>query len=287
MIFKYLLFSLIPDKLFLKLKYRIKFKRSLNLKNPKTFNEKIQYLKLFDRRKVYTQMVDKYEAKKYVSNIIGDNYLIPTLGVYNNFDKIVVEDLPKKFVIKCTHDSGSTIVVKNKDEFNIEKIKNNICKRLNFNYYYMHREWPYKDVKPRIIIEQYMEDKRDKSMHDYKFFCFNGEPKYCLVCTDRDTNLKETFFDLNWNIAPFKRPNHAIDNTIEKPKNLKLMIELSRKLSKDLPFVRVDFYEINGKVYFGELTFYPASGFNKFEPEEWDKKLGDLIDLSMVKKDEK
>ncbi len=275
------------DKYYIILLFKERMKCKLNLNNPQTFNEKLQWLKLYDRKDIYTTMVDKYEAKNYVADIIGENYIIPTLGIYDKFEEINFEKLPNQFVIKCTHDSGGLVIVKDKSKLDVNAARKKINKSLKKNYYYAGREWPYKNVKPRIIIEKYMEDKNDTSMHDYKFFCFNGEAKYCLVCTDRDTDLKETFFDINWNLAPFKRPNHDIDKTIKKPKNLDLMIELANKLSKGIPFIRVDFYEINGKVYFGELTFYPASGFAKFEPEEWDKKLGDLIDLSLVKKDEK
>lgn len=282
-----IIFKLLPDKLFLKIQHFYSFKKRLNLNAPQTFNEKLQWLKLYNRKDIYTTMVDKYNVKKYVAGIIGEEYIIQTFGIYDKFEEINFEKLPNQFVIKCTHDSGGLVIVKDKSQLSIVNAKRIINKSLKRNYYYAGREWPYKNVKPKIIIEKYMEDKNDTSMHDYKFFCFNGEAKYCLVCTDRDTNLKETFFDINWNVAPFKRPNHDIDRTIKKPKNLDLMIELANRLSKGIPFIRVDFYEINGNVYFGELTLYPAGALSKFEPEEWDKKLGDLIDLSLVKKDEK
>ena len=279
--------NLLNDKTYLKIRYYATFKKFLNLKNPQTFNEKLQWLKLNDRKDIYTKMVDKYEAKSYVSKIIGNKYIIPTLGIYNNFDEIDFNKLPNQFVIKCTHDSGGLVIVTDKSKLDIKKAKKKINKSLKRNYYYLGREWPYKNVKPRIIVEKYMKDNKDTSMRDYKFFCFNGNPYCILLCNDRNTELKETFFDLNWKILPFKRPNHSIDTNIEKPHNLDKMIEFSKKLSLNIPFLRVDFYEINGNLYFGELTFYPAGGFSKFEPEEWDLKLGNLIDLNLVSKNEK
>jgi len=279
--------NLFNDKTYLKIRYFATFKKILNLQTPQTFNEKLQWLKLNDRKDIYTKMVDKYEAKSYVSKIIGNKYIIPTLGIYNNFDEIDFNKLPNQFVIKCTHDSGGLVIVTDKSKLDIKKAKKKINKSLKRNYYYLGREWPYKNVKPRIIVEKYMKDNKDTSMRDYKFFCFNGNPYCILLCNDRNTELKETFFDLNWKILPFKRPNHSIDTNIEKPHNLDKMIEFSKKLSLNIPFLRVDFYEINGNLYFGELTFYPAGGFSKFEPEEWDLKLGNLIDLNLVSKNEK
>ena len=279
--------NLFNDKTYLKIRYFATFKKILNLQTPQTFNEKLQWLKLNDRKDIYTKMVDKYEAKSYVSKIIGNKYIIPTLGIYNNFDEIDFNKLPNQFVIKCTHDSGGLVIVTDKSKLDIKKAKKKINKSLKRNYYYLGSEWPYKNVKPRIIVEKYMKDNKDTSMRDYKFFCFNGNPYCILLCNDRNTELKETFFDLNWKILPFKRPNHSIDTNIEKPHNLDKMIEFSKKLSLNIPFLRVDFYEINGNLYFGELTFYPAGGFSKFEPEEWDLKLGNLIDLNLVSKNEK
>lgn len=277
----------IPDSVFISYLYFKTFRKKLNLNNPKSFNEKLQWLKLYDRKKIYTDMVDKYEAKKYVSNIIGNEYIIPTIGIYDRFDDIDFEKLPNQFVIKCTHDSGGLIICKEKNKLNIKEARKKIEKSLKKNYFYFGREWPYKNLKPKIIIEKYMEDDIDSSMHDYKFHCFNGKVKYILVCTNREKDLKETFFDLEWKISKFKRPNHEIDKDIKKPSNFSTMIELAEKLSNNIPFIRVDFYQINGKIYFGELTFYPAAGFAKFEPEEWDEKLGELIDLSVVKRNEK
>lgn len=272
----------LSDRLFLKIRYKKSFGEQLNLDNPKTFNEKLQWLKLYDRKDIYTTMVDKYAVKNYVANLVGKKYIIPTIGTYDKFDDIDFAQLPNQFVIKTTHDSGGIVICKNKKELNMSFAKNKINKSLSTNYYLKGREWPYKNVKPRIIIEKYMEDQNCSSMRDYKFFCFNGVAKYILVCTDRESELKETFYDVDWNLASFKRPTHDIDCTIEKPKNLKIMIKLANMLSVAIPFLRVDFYEINGEVYFGELTFYPASGFEKFEPQKWDYLLGNMINLKEV-----
>lgn len=281
------LLKLLPDNIFLQIKYRYKFNKKLDLKKPQTFNEKLQWLKLYDRNPEYTKMVDKYEAKKYVANIIGEEYIIPTLGVYDKFEDINFATLPNQFVIKCTHDSGGLIICKDKTKLNIKEARKKINKSLKRNYFYTGREWPYKNVKPRIIAEQYMVDESGTELKDYKFFCFNGEPKLLFVAKDRPYATKFNYYDMDFKKLPFKQHYKNFNDYIEKPKGFEKMIELSRKLSKDIPHVRVDFYDINGKVYFGELTFYHFSGFEKFEPEEWDRILGDMLKLPKEKKIEK
>lgn len=281
------LLKLLPDYIFLQIKYRYKFNKKLDLKKPQTFNEKLQWLKLYDRNPEYTKMVDKYEAKKYVANIIGEEYIIPTLGVYDKFEDINFATLPNQFVIKCTHDSGGLIICKDKTKLNIKEARKKISKSLKRNYFYTGREWPYKNVKPRIIAEQYMVDESGTELKDYKFFCFNGEPKLLFVAKDRPYATKFNYYDMDFKKLPFKQHYKNFNDYIEKPKGFEKMIELSRKLSKDIPHVRVDFYDINGKVYFGELTFYHFSGFEKFEPEEWDRILGDMLKLPKEKKIEK
>lgn len=269
------------DKHYLKLKYKLIFNQRLNLDNPQTYNEKIQWLKLYDRKPEYTEMVDKYEAKKYVSNIIGGEYIIPTLGIWEKFKDIEFEKLPSKFVLKATHTSGNVFICKDKEKIDYKKLKKQINKWIKRKYYYIHREWPYKNVKPRIIVEKYMEDKNVDNLKDYKLFCFHGKVETILVCSNRRGNFKNTdFYDRQWNLMPFVRQNH-INNPegIEKPKNLGEMLDIAEKLSKNIPFVRVDLYEINGKVYFGELTFYPSAGFEGFKPEKYDKILGDMLKL--------
>ena len=273
------------DRKFIEKKFFLRMNKKLNLNNPQTFNEKLQWLKLYDRNPEYTKMVDKYEAKKYVANIIGEEYIIPTLGVYDKFEDINFATLPNQFVIKCTHDSGGLIICKDKTKLNIKEARKKINKSLKRNYFYTGREWPYKNVKPRIIIEKYMVDESKKELKDYKFFCFNGEPKLLFVAKDRPFATKFNYYDMNFKKLPFKQHYENFNDYIEKPKGFEKMIELSKKLSKDIPHVRVDFYDINGKVYFGELTFYHFSGFEKFEPEEWDKILGDMLKLSEEKRE--
>jgi len=276
----------IPDKYYLKFKYKYMMGKKLDLKNPKTYNEKLQWLKLYDRNHEYVKMVDKATAKEYVANIIGDEYIIPTIGIYNYFDEIDFSKLPNQFVMKCTHDSGGLVICKDKNKLNISEARKKIEKCLNTNYYYSGREWPYKEIKPRIIIEKYMEDKLEKDLKDYKFFCFNGKPELLFIAVDRPHDTKFNFYNIDFKKLPFKQHYENFERNVDKPKNFNKMVELSKKLSKNIPHVRVDFYEINGKVYFGELTFYHFSGFEKFEPEEWDYKLGDLINLG-VKDNEK
>ncbi len=269
-----------PDEVYLKILYRARMGKKLNIINPKTFNEKLQWLKLYDRDPLYTNLVDKYEVRKYIAEAIGEEYLVPLIGVWNSFDEIDFSKLPNKFVLKCTHDSGGVIICKDKSKLKINSVIKSINRKLKRNYYYYGREWPYKNIKPRIIAEKFM-GEWNKDLKDYKFFCFNGEPKLILVCSERyrDTGLKETFFDTAWNITNIKRPGHSRDINIHKPTKLDEMLSLSKKLSEGKSFIRVDFYEINGQVYFGELTFYPASGFTGFKPEKYDEILGGWIEI--------
>lgn len=276
---------LLNDKNYLKMMYKCMLNKKLDLKNPKTFNEKLQWLKLYDRNPNYTILVDKYEVKKYIEKTIGKEYVIPTIGIWDNFEDINFEKLPQKFVMKCTHDSGGVIICKDKLKLNKKTIKRKIIKKLKNNYYYYGREYPYKNVKPRIIIEEYMEDNSAQELKDYKFMCYNGKVKCSFVCTDRFSadSLKVTFFDTNWEKMPFERHYPASKENIKKPKNYDKMIKIAEKLSKNIPFVRVDLYEINNKIYFGELTFYPGSGFEEFTPNEWDYKLGEWIKIPKLK----
>ncbi|MBQ0036859.1 MAG: glycosyl transferase [Firmicutes bacterium] len=272
--------SILPDKLYLQLKYFYRFHKFPNLKNPKTYNEKLQWLKLYDRRPIYTTMADKYEAKQYVASTIGDKYIVPTYGVWNKFGEIDFDSLPNQFVLKCTHDSGGVVICKDKSKFDIEKAKEKINKSLNTNYYYHSREWPYKDIKPRIIAEKYIEDESG-DLTDYKFFSFDGETKALYVATDRQSK-EETKFDfyddkfIHLDLVN-SHPNSSKEN--KKPKQFEEMILLANKLSKGYPHIRVDFYEVNGEIYFGELTFYHMSGFQPFYPEKWDYIFGEWIKL--------
>lgn len=278
----YSFFRFVPDKLFLKIVFRIKMHKKLNLRNPQTFNEKIQWLKLYDRKPEYVAMVDKYEAKKYVANIIGEEYIIPTLGVWNSFEEIDFSTLPDQFVLKCTHDSGGLVIVKDKSKLDIDKAREKINASLKTNYYYVGREWPYKNVKPRIIAEKYMEDSSTADLRDYKFFAFDGVAKALFIATDRQTEGEETkfdFFDMEFKHMPFTNghPNSTI--LPDKPKHFDEMKNIAEILSKNIPHLRVDFYEVNGRAYIGELTFAHWSGMMPFNPEMWDYTFGDWIKL--------
>jgi len=279
---KNLIRHLIPDSIWLRYLYRKRIGKKLNLKNPQTFNEKLQWLKLHDRKPEYTMMVDKYEVKQYVAEKIGEQYIIPTLGVWDKFDDIDFDSLPNQFVLKCTHDSGGLIIVKDKDTFDKISAKKKITRCLRRNYFWQNREWPYKNVKPRIIAEKFMSDSHEEGLFDYKFMCFNGKCKYIFTVTNRYSpkGLNVTFFDTNWNKQVFERHYKSDLNEINKPKKLDEMVLIAEKLSVGITFDRIDLYEIDGKIYFGEITFFPGSGCEEFNPEEWDKTLGDCLELS-------
>lgn len=272
-----------PDEKYLCKRYKIRMKKDLDLENPKTFNEKLQWLKLYDRKPIYTTMVDKYEVKKYVADIIGEEHIIPTIGVWDKFEDIDFDSLPNQFVLKCTHDSGGLAICRDKSKFDIKKARNKINKSLKRNYYWANREWPYKDVKPRIIAEKYMEDQNAKvGLTDYKFYCFNGEPKFLYISSGLEDHSTAhiSFVTLDWNFAPFRRNDYApFDELPPKPQKFDEMLEYCKKLSIGHPFLRVDLYQINNTVYFSELTFSPCSGMMPFEPAEWDLEVGELIKL--------
>ena len=274
--------KLIPDRTYLKLKYRANFGKKLNLKNPKTFNEKLQWLKLYDRKPEYTAMVDKYEAKKYVAERIGEEYIIPTLGVWDSVEDIDFDALSNQFVLKCTHDSGGLVICRDKSQLNIEEAKKELDKALKSNFYYLFREWPYKNVRPRIIAEQYMEDAATGELRDYKFFCFDGVAKALFVATERQKSGEEVkfdFYDMNFEHLDFRQGHPNSEAEISKPETFDTMWRLGEELSKGIPQLRVDFYEVNGKTYFGEMTFFHHAGFMPFDPEEWDDTFGSWIEL--------
>lgn len=270
------------DRTFIKWEYFSGMRKFPNLENPITFNEKLQWLKLNDIHPEYSRIVDKAEAKEYVKETLGDGaeqYIIPTLGVWNSFDEINFDQLPNQFVLKTTHDSGGVAVVKDKSTMNLTEIRKKIERSMNNNFFYEHREYPYKDIMPRIIAEKYMVDESGTELKDYKFFCFDGEPKMLFVATDRPFDTRFDFFDIEWNHLPFKQGHPLATKEIKKPAGFKKMLDLSRKLSKGFPHVRVDLYDINGDIYFGELTFFHFSGNVPFEPEEWDYKVGEWLTL--------
>ena len=276
----------VDDKKYLEKMFNGMMNERLNLDNPKTFNEKLQWLKLFDRKDEYIKMVDKYEAKKYISDSIGNQYIVPTIGIYNKFDDINFNNLPNKFVIKCTHDSGGIVICKDKSKLDIKKAKKKIDRCMSKNFFYYGREWPYKNIKPRIMIEKFLEDENQLEIFDYKFFCFNGKVEYLYVSSgSHSSKQKIQFFDKNFTPVNCTRKDYATFDVIPKrPKNFDKMIQLSEFFSDNIEHIRIDFYEINGKLYFGEFTFYTGSGYIPFESKEWDLKLGSLIDLKRVNK---
>lgn len=281
-------FKWIPDEKYITIKYKLEMNQKLNLKEPKTFNEKLQWLKLYDRKPEYTKMVDKYEAKKYVADIIGEEYIIPTLGVWDKFEDIDFTKLPNQFVLKPTHASGNVFICKNKDEIDYKKLKKTVQKWLKRNYYLVHREWPYKNVKPRIIAEQYMVDESGTELKDYKIFNFNGIPQFIQVDFNRFKGHQRKLYSTDWKELDFNLVYSINKNVkISKPEKLKEILKLAKKLSINHSFIRTDFYVINDKIYFGELTFFPEAGFGKFIPEEWDEKLGNILELPKEKKIEK
>lgn len=271
-----------PDEKFLSRMFQILMNQELSLEHPKTFNEKLQWLKLYNRKTSYTTMVDKYKVREYIRERLGEKYLIPLLGVWNNPEEIDFDILPNQFVLKCNHNSGLGMsICKDKVLFDFAKAKKDLRRGIRENYYQKNREWPYKDVPRKIIAEQYMKSDAG-GLTDYKIHCFNGEPKLILVCKDRflETGLTEDFFSINWEHLDIRRPKHPNASApIKKPEELDEMLRLAAILSKDIPFLRVDFYIVDHKIYFSELTFYPASGFDKFVPEIWDNILGDWLKL--------
>lgn len=280
----YRIMQLIPDRWYLMLKYRKNFGRWPDLRNPRTFNEKLNWLKLHDRNPLYTRMVDKAEAKSYVAERIGAQYIIPTLGVWDSADDIDFDSLPDEFVMKATHDSGRVIICRDKLTLDCEWAREEMRKSLKRNFYAVTREWPYKNVRPRIIAEKLLHADDGSELADYKVHNFNGVPRAILVCRDRfkDTGLTEDFFSDDWTHLDVRRPGHPNAPVLEpRPKELEEMLTLSEMLAKDYPFMRTDFYTVGGKVYFGEITLYPASGATPFDPAEYDDLFGSYIDLSV------
>lgn len=276
---------LIPDEIYLKIRFRANMGYWPNYNNPRDFFEKINWLKLHDKKPEYTRMVDKYAVKDYVSNIIGSQYIIPTIGVWDSTDSINWEHLPEKFVLKTTQGGGSGGVVICKDKKTFDKIKaiRKLKKSTKEDVYKVYREWPYKNVPYRILAEKYITPEDGfGDLSDYKFFCFNGEPAYCQVIRNRSIKESIDFYDMDWNHMPFVGLNPKCTNgetPVPKPSQLEEMVELCRKLSRNIPFVRIDLYVVGNSVLFGEITFYPASGMGRFEPANWAIKLGDKINL--------
>lgn len=275
---------LFSDKTYLKLRYYLEMHEKLNLNNPKKFTEKIQWLKLYDKKDEYTRLVDKITVKQFVESVICKDIIVPTLGVWNNFDDIDFNLLPNEFVLKTNHSGGSTgvVICKNKRDFDISHARQLLNSSLESNSYYTTKEWPYKNIKPKIFAETLLHSENGKDLIDYKFYCFDGVPMYCQVISNRSTNETIDFYDVNWVHQPFYGLNPKCKQSIasiDKPKNYELMLDIARTLSRYIPFARVDLYNINGSIYFGEITFFPASGFGTFTPREYNDILGKYIIL--------
>ena len=281
----------LPDKIYLQLYYFAKFKRPCNFKNPQTFNEKLQWMKLHDRKPIYSELVDKYAVRQHIAAAIGETHLIPLVGgPWESFDEIDFDVLPDQFVLKCTHDSGGLVICRDKQRLDKAAARMKIEKSLEHNYYLVGREWPYKLVKPRIIAEAYMEDENPAlGLTDYKFFCFNGEPKLLYVSQGLEDHATASisFYDMDGKDMPFHRSDYRpIAGGITLPENFSELRETAQRLAKlaNAPFVRIDLYSIWGKMYFSEVTYFPCGGFMSITPEEWDRTLGDWIQLPEITK---
>ena len=270
----------VPDAAYLKLKYYASFGRKLNLSSPERFNEKLQWLKLHDRKPIYQIMADKYEAREFAAKKTGNRYIIPALGVWERFEEIDFDSLPNRFVLKCTHDSGGLVICEDKASFNRTAAREKIEKCLKRNYFFRSRERPYQNIHPRIIAEENLAEGR-QGMTDYKVFCFHGKPRLILVCQGRFSagGMTEDFYDLNWRLLDISRPGHGHGPLIPKPIHVDEMLQTAALFSEGIPFLRVDFYDTPQSLYLGEFTFYPSSGFVGFQPDSWDKVLGDWLDL--------
>ena len=272
------IFRYLPDKPYLYILFYCFLRYRLNLSNPRTFNEKLNWLKLYDRKDYYTNLVDKYEVKKHISNTIWEDYIIPTLWIFENFNDIDFSKLPKEFVIKCTHNSWWVIVVKDKNKLDIDFAKKTISKLLKTNYFYPARERPYKNVKPRIIVEKYVKDDIIDDLRDYKFMCFNWQPKYVYITVKND-DIFENWYDMDFNKVDILHGYRNSKIDFDKPELFEEMKDIAEKLSKGFPFIRIDLHYVNKKILFWEMTFYDWAWIWRFTPFERDKKLWNLIEL--------
>lgn len=282
-------FKWLPDSIYLRIQYYLIMEKRLNLKNPKTYQEKLQWLKLNDRKEIYHKMVEKADAKSFAKDIIGEEYIIPTYGIYDSFDDIDFNKLPNEFVLKTTHSGGNSgvVICRDKSTLDQNKAKSIINNSLNQDSYKVGKEWPYQNIPRRIIAEELLHDPNATELTDYKFFCFDGYVDCVMVCLDRQTSeeTKYYFFDKDWK---FLRINHvglkeSEDFTLPEPPNMKLMCELAAKLSKGLPSIRIDLYNINGKIYFGEFTFFSNAGFDRDLLDEAEERWGKLLDIESLK----
>ncbi len=273
------IFRWMTDEKFLKLSYFVRGKDKLDFTNPKRFNDKLQWLKVYDHNPLYTKLVDKCEVKGIVAEVIGNRYVIPTLSVYNSVEDIDFDVLPKQFVLKCTHGSKCNVICKDKDKLDIPLTKKRLSKWMKMNWFDYGREWPYKNVEHRIIAEKYMEDETGE-LRDYKVMCFEGIPRLIQIHIGRfgDKHTQD-FYDTDWNKLDITQGSDMSDKTIPKIPCLDEMLELSRKLSKGIHQIRVDWYYIHGELFFGEMTFFDTSGYEEFEPDFWNYRLGEWINI--------
>lgn len=283
--YRFCFLRIIPDKTAIKKQYKLVMKKRLELDNPKTFNEKLNWMKLYYRKPIFTDMVDKYNVKKFVTNKIGEGYVIPSIGVYKKWEDIDFSKLDAPFVIKTTHSSGCIAVIKEKNENDLKAAKKKMNKSLKSNYFYHCREWPYKNVEPRIIIEKYVKDEKEDNLPVFKFFCFDGEP-YLVQTIKNDKTKFETidYFDMNWKLLDLRQNFNNSDVPLNKPNNFEEMKRIASVLSKGFPFLRVDLYSVNGKVLFSEFTFFSDAGCQRFYPDKWDYILGEKIKLDLNEK---
>ena len=270
--------GLVPDKTYIKYVAKGKLGYSIDINHPKTFNEKLNWLKLYGRNPLYTKMADKYEAKKIVAERIGEQYVVKNLGYWRSFEEIDFDALPNQFVLKCTHDSSGAIICRDKNTFDKLSARRKINLSLKMNYFYACREWPYKNIPHRIIADELLNDHSGKELNDYKFWCFNGVPKY-MYCTVKSNDVYENFYDMDFKPANIDHGFRRRAPEFAKPEAFELMKELAGKLSADIPFVRIDFFYVDGKVYFGEYTFFDWAGLQPFKTYQQDLELGKLIEL--------
>lgn len=272
---------ILPDKIYLKKMYKQRNGKKLNLKKPRTFNEKLNWLKLYDRRTEYTIMADKYKVREYIARKIGEEHLIPLLGVWDSPDEIDFAALPNEFVLKCNHDNG-VIICQDKNRLDIEKTKNELRYRLNCDYYKFQREWPYKKIDRKVICEEYIKENNRERLTDYKFHCFDGVPRFLYVVSDYDNEIWLDYFDMKYQKLPITHPAHPRSSTnvsFSPPDNFERMKAIATAVSEGFPYVRVDLYNLSGKIYFGEATFFPTGGFAELIPKEWNLVLGDFVNL--------
>ena len=279
------LLNWLSDRQYLEICYRAKFNRKLNLDSPESFNEKMQWLKLNDRKTLWTDLADKYVAKQIVGEWVGSQHIIPNIGVWHDANEIDFKSLPNQFVLKCNHDSGSVIVIRDKSIINEKEVKKSLNRSLKHTGFWYGREWPYKNIRPLIIAEKYMEDETEnEGLTDYKFFCFNGKPKmlYVSVGLEDHSTARISFYDLDGKSMPFRRKDYdAIQGDLLLPHNYSDMLRIATQIAEKInnPFVRVDLYSIRKQVYFSEITFYPCNGVMPIEPIAWDRILGSWINL--------